>query len=72
MVSGEKRNAASKRRLKLFKFLLNYDSKKTPLYDLYMDKAPPREEYVSPLDRSSYNYGYLDTFQVLDQSGNYW
>lgn len=68
MKSASERKKSSKRRLKLINLLYkiynkDVNSEKKPLADLYFEKYPPRENYISPLDRDTYNYGYLDSFE---------
>lgn len=61
----------SKRRLEILKLIdeIYGDSEvKSPVS--YENDKFPRSSYISPLDRSTYNYGYLDSFEFFD--GFYW
>jgi len=70
MNSTKDRELSSKRRLKLLKLLSDIEdnkinSEKKPLADLYFSENPSRENYISPLDRDTYNTGYLDSFEYM-------
>lgn len=58
------RRRRSDRRQRLFQILElilsgKVDSSKTPLAAIF-DQKGPRQSYISPKDRGSYNYGYMD------------
>lgn len=58
------RRRRSERRQRLFELLElilagKVDSSKTPLAAIFNQKGP-RQSYISPKDRASYNYGYMD------------
>lgn len=61
--------------LKLINDILagNIDSSRVPLDEMYQlhstDREQitgPRKEYISPLERSTTNYGYMNSFEVTD------
>lgn len=63
------RRRRSDRRQKLFHILElildgKIDSSKTPLGKIFNQQGP-RQSYVSPKDRSTYNYGYMETDEML-------
>jgi hypothetical protein len=58
----------TKRRQKLFQILEGIlsgkmDSSKTPLARIFNQNLP-RQQYVSPKDRSTFNYGYMDSSEM--------
>jgi hypothetical protein len=62
------RRKRSARRQKLFEILNlilegKIDSSETPLAPIFNQQGP-RQVYISPRDRSSYNYGYCDMEQL--------
>ena len=49
------------------------DSKKVPVDELFNVRFSPRQEYVSPKDRSSYDYGgYMEIGEMLAGTPNIW
>jgi hypothetical protein len=73
----EKRLARKRRkgRLKKLRALLraiqrgDVDSFKPPESDVFMpDWYSPRKQYLSPLDRSNYNYGYMEIGELMTGS----
>jgi hypothetical protein len=63
------RRRRSERRQKLFHLLElimagKIDSSKTPLARIFNTMKGPRQEYVSPENRGSYNYGYMETDEM--------
>lgn len=63
------RRRRSERRQKLFHIIElildgKIDSSKTPLADIFNQRGP-RQSYVSPKDRSSHNYGYMESDEML-------
>lgn len=63
------RRKRSARRQKLFRILElilegKIDSSKTPLARIFNQQGP-RQKYVSPKDRASWNYGYMGTDEML-------
>lgn len=59
----------TERRQKLFHIIEmildgKIDSSKTPLNKIFNPKVP-RQRYVSPKDRSSYNYGYMELDEMM-------
>ena len=63
------RRQEAKRRQKLFHILEliidgKIDSSKVNIGKIYNQKGP-RQTYVSPKDRASYNYGYMEVDEML-------
>lgn len=63
------RKQASARRIKLLELLNKIssgeiDAQEVPLDKLYSLYNTNRKEYISPLDRSTYNYGYMTNSEV--------
>lgn len=63
------RRRRSDRRQKLFHILElildgKIDSSKTPLAKIF-NQMGPGQRYVSPKDRASHNYGYMETDEML-------
>ncbi len=63
------RRRRSDRRQKLFHILElildgKIDSSKTPLADIFNQRGP-RQSYVSPKNRSTHNYGYMELDEML-------
>ena len=63
------RRRRSERRQKLFHIIElildgKIDSSKTPLADIFNQRGP-RQSYVSPKDRSSHNYRYMESDEML-------
>ena len=63
------RQRRSERRQKLFHLIQmildgKIDSSKTPLAGIF-NQDGPRQKYVSPKDRSDYNYGYMNLNEQL-------
>lgn len=59
----------TERRQKLFQILElilegKIDSSKTPLAKIF-NQTGPRKQYVSPQDRASHNYGYMELDEML-------
>jgi len=66
----EKRRERMERRMRLIKILQailsgKIDSKHAPVSQLVNGRTIPRAEYVSPGDRSQYNYGYMEIGERL-------
>lgn len=64
------RRRRSDRRQKLFRILEmilggKLDSSKEPQAAIFNPNEPPRKTYVSPKDRSGYNYGYMEMNEML-------
>ena len=62
------RRRRSDRRQKLFHILElildgKIDSSNTPLAQIF-NQSGPRQKYVSPKDRGSYNYGYMQSDEM--------
>jgi hypothetical protein len=63
------RRRRSDRRQKLFHILElildgKIDSSKTPLAELF-NQREPRQSYVSPKNRATHNYGYMEINEML-------
>lgn len=63
------RRRRSDRRQKLFHILElildgKIDSSKTPLADIFNQRGP-RQSYISPKNRASHNYGYMEASEML-------
>jgi hypothetical protein len=63
------RRERSERRQKLFRILElilegKIDSSKTPLARIFNQQGP-RQQYISPKDRASNNYGYMEISEML-------
>lgn len=63
------RNRRSERRQKLFHILElifsgKIDSEKVPLSRIF-NQMGPRQRYISPKDRASHNYGYMELDEML-------
>ena len=41
------------------------DSSKQPIQPYFNNRLSPRAEYISPRDRSQYNYGYMEIDEML-------
>ena len=72
-----KRRKRMKRRKKLMEILQailsgEIDSKKVPTDQLFNVQYSPRAEYVSPGDRSQYNYRYMEIDEMLAGTPNVW
>jgi len=48
-----------------------FDNTPVLLDKLYSNK-PPREQYISPRDRSTYNYGYMELDEMGAGTPNTW
>ena len=69
------RREESKRRQKLFKILKliadgEFDASKIPFDLLYQAHSGPRQEYISPKDRDTYNSGYMEVSEMMSSSPN--
>lgn len=61
LIKDRKKILFRKNLMKLLKLIGEgeIDSEKIPLDSLYWLHNQPREEYISPRNRDSYNYGYM-------------
>jgi hypothetical protein len=60
------RNARRKRLIAFLKMILSgaVNSKRFPVQRVFEPNSP-RREYISPDDRSTYNYGYMETDEMF-------
>jgi hypothetical protein len=64
-----------KKRIAVLRFIVNkilngdFDLQYLDPHLVYKDYLPNRNQYFSPLDRSSYNYGYMTSGEI--GAGNY-
>jgi hypothetical protein len=71
------RRERMKRRKKLMRVLHailsgEIDSQKVPIDEYFNVQYSPRGEYVSPRDRSQYNYRYMEIDEMLAGTPNIW
>jgi len=69
------RREESQRRSRLMKLIEliengEFDASKIPLDSLYSTHDKPRQEYISPEDRNTYNYGYMEVGEMMASSPN--
>ncbi len=78
MTPEEKTNKRDKRnrRLRLLAILKaisegKIDSSKYPIDEIFANEVSPRMQYLSPLERSTYNYGFMDSYEqgIMDAPG---
>jgi hypothetical protein len=72
-----KRRERMQRRKKLMRILQailsgEIDSKKVPIDEYFNFTTAPRMQYVSPRDRSQYNYRYMEIDEMLAGTPNIW
>lgn len=76
MNKGKKKILRERRKkllLKLLRQVLNGDFDNTPvLLDKMYTNTPPREQYSSPRDRDTYNYGYMNINEIGADTPNVW
>ena len=69
---------ARKKRKQLLRKLLmqimqgKYNSNKATSNELYPDANSVRQQYLSPLDRDTYNYGYMEIKEMPASDPNNW
>jgi hypothetical protein len=64
----EEKRRKRQRRLRLLAILKlvsegKIDSAKYPIDELFAHEVSPRMQYLSPLERSDYNYGYMTSLE---------
>lgn len=74
LMRKERRRRRQKRLNSLLKAIKDgdIDSKKVPVDELFNNKIAPRQQYISPDDRSSYNYQYMELDEMLAGTPNIW
>jgi hypothetical protein len=71
------RRERMKRRKRLMRILQailsgEIDSRKAPVDEYFNFETAPRLQYVSPRDRSQYNYRYMNIDEMLAGTPNVW
>ena len=65
----QRRERTRKRRelMEIIRAILNgeIDSSEHPVQRYFSNRIAPRADYISPRDRSQYNYGYMEIDEML-------